>query len=350
MVPFAGYSMPVQYAAGVMREHLHTRTKAGLFDVSHMGQVILRGDNAALELERLAPMDFVGLGEGRQRYGLFTNASGGILDDFMVANRGDHLFIIVNAACKEAYIALMQENLNCKVEPVTGRALLALQGPAAERALSALVPEVATMRFMDVGVFASDFGELWISRSGYTGEDGYEISVIDEKAVALAQALNDMDDVLPIGLGARDSLRLEAGLCLYGSDIDETTTPIEAALPWAIQKARRAGGARAGGFPGASRILKELDQGPERVRVGLLPQERAPMRAGTLLFETETSQSPIGHITSGAFGPTVESAISMGYVARQSASVGTVLYGEVRGKRMPAEVIALPFTKANFKR
>jgi len=350
MVPFAGYSMPVQYAAGVMREHLHTRTKAGLFDVSHMGQVILRGENAALELERLAPMDLVGLGEGRQRYGLFTNASGGILDDFMVANRSDHLFIIVNAACKEADIALMQENLNCMVEPVTGRALLALQGPTAERALSALVPEAAAMRFMDVGVFASDFGELWISRSGYTGEDGYEVSVVDAKAVALAQALNDMDDVLPIGLGARDSLRLEAGLCLYGSDIDETTTPIEAALPWAIQKARRAGGARAGGFPGAPRILKELDQGPERVRVGLLPQARAPMRTGTQLFETETSQSPIGHITSGAFGPTVESAISMGYVARQSASVGTVLYGEVRGKRMPAEVSALPFTKANFKR
>ncbi len=263
MVPFAGYSMPVQYPMGVMKEHLHTRAAAGLFDVSHMGQVILRPKGAyedtARAFETLMPVDVLGVKPGRQRYGLFTNGEGGILDDLMFANRGDHMFVVVNAACKEADIARMQARLSgvCEVIPITDRALLALQGPQAEAALARLVPEVAAMRFMDVGVF----GDLWVSRSGYTGEDGFEMSLPMAQAEAFAVSLLDMPEVMPIGLGARDSLRLEAGLCLYGHDIDSTTSPVEAGLSWAIQKARRTGGARAGGFPGASRFLGELPKG-----------------------------------------------------------------------------------------
>ncbi len=290
MVPFAGYDMPVQYPAGVMKEHLHCRARAGLFDVSHMGQVIVRAPGgyaqAASEMEALVPVDLLGLGEMRQRYGFFTNDQAGILDDLMLANRGDHMFVVVNAACKIGDIAHMRARLpGCEVEEITDRALVALQGPAAEAVLEALVPGVAAMRFMDVGIFGSDFGELWISRSGYTGEDGYEISVGDAQAEALARAMLANDDVEPIGLGARDSLRLEAGLCLEGHDIDETTTPVEASLIWGIQKVRRAGGARAGGFPGADRILDEMANGAARVRVGLRPEGREPMREGTPLFE-----------------------------------------------------------------
>ncbi|WP_010138915.1 glycine cleavage system aminomethyltransferase GcvT, partial [Oceanicola sp. S124] len=304
MVPFAGYSMPVQYAAGVMKEHLHTRAAAGLFDVSHMGQVVLKGadpETLALAFESLTPAAVLGLKEGRQRYGLLTNEAGGILDDLMFANRGDHLFVVVNAACKGADIAHMRANLpGIEVEEITDRCLLALQGPGAEAALARLAPEVAEMRFMDVAYVTLAGAECWISRSGYTGEDGYEISVPDEAAEDLARALLADDAVLPIGLGARDSLRLEAGLCLYGHDIDETTSPIEAALHWSIQKARRAGGDREGGFPGAERILMELGEGPARVRVGLSPQGRAPMREGVTLH---AHGEEVGRITSGAFGP-----------------------------------------------
>ncbi|WP_435257865.1 glycine cleavage system aminomethyltransferase GcvT [Thioclava sp. FR2] len=354
MVPFAGYEMPVQYPAGVMKEHLHTRAKAGLFDVSHMGQVILRPktDMASLVagFEAMMPVDVAGLAEGRQRYGLFTNEQGGILDDLMFANRGDHLFVVVNAACKEADIAHMTAQLAgvAEVVPVTDRALLALQGPQAEASLAALVPSVATMRFMDVGIFDSAFGALWVSRSGYTGEDGYEISVPDSGAEALAKALLEMDAVQPIGLGARDSLRLEAGLCLYGHDIDEGTSPVEAGLTWAIQKVRKAGGAREGGFPGADRILRELAEGPERRRVGLRPEGRAPMREGTALFAPDGT--PVGQVTSGGFGPSVESPIAMGYVAAAHATTGTALMGEVRGKRLPVTVCDLPFQPTTYKR
>ncbi|MDH5454175.1 MAG: glycine cleavage system aminomethyltransferase GcvT, partial [Paracoccaceae bacterium] len=252
MVPFAGYEMPVQYPMGVMKEHLHTRTGAGLFDVSHMGQVLLtaksgRIEDAALALERLVPVDILGLKEGRQRYAMFTNNEGGILDDLMVANRGDHLFLVVNAACKDADFAHLQTHLtDCDLGLVTDRALLALQGPAAEKALARLVPDVTDLRFMDVAIRQWDTAELWISRSGYTGEDGFEISVPEKFAVKFAQKLLDMEEVAPIGLGARDSLRLEAGMCLYGHDIDTTTTPVEGNLTWAIQKARRSGGARQG--------------------------------------------------------------------------------------------------------
>lgn len=351
MVPFAGYSMPVQYPLGVMKEHLHTRTGAGLFDVSHMGQVILRGDNPAAALERLVPVSIVPLKEGRQRYALFTNKDGGILDDLMVANRGDHLFLVVNAACKEADVAHMKANLaDCEVEVVEDRALLALQGPKAEAALAALVPSAADMVFMDVAVVESDFGELWISRSGYTGEDGYEISVSNDSAVEFARALLAQDGVEPIGLGARDSLRLEAGLCLYGNDIDETTTPVEAALEWAMQKARRTGGEREGGFPGAERILAELENGATRRRVGILPEGRAPMRAGTQLFASADATEPMGQVTSGAFGPSIERPMSMGYVAIDHAETGTVIYAEVRGKRLPATVADMPFRPSTYKR
>lgn len=351
MVPFAGYEMPVQYAAGVMKEHLHTRAAAGLFDVSHMGQVILRGEGAAEAFETLVPVDVIGVAEGRQRYGFFTNEEGGILDDLMFANRGDHLFVVVNAACKEADIAHMRANLaGIEVEEITDRALLALQGPRAEAVLTTLAPEVAEMTFMDVRTVTLCGAECWVSRSGYTGEDGYEISVPEKAADTLARALLDHDDTLPIGLGARDSLRLEAGLCLYGHDIDTTTTPVEAGLQWAIQKVRRTGGERAGGFPGADRILKELTDGAARKRVGLAPEGRAPMREGVPLFAADDSAEQIGAITSGAFGPTVQAPVSMGYVPIDSAAPGTIISAELRGKRAPVRVAPLPFTPANFKR
>jgi aminomethyltransferase len=354
MVPFAGYEMPVQYPAGVMKEHLHTRTAAGLFDVSHMGQVILRPkasyDAVALAFEALMPVDVLGLAQGRQRYGMFTSETGGILDDLMFANRGDHIFVVVNAACKTADIAHMTAHLSAVAEvvAVTDRGLLALQGPQAEAALARLVPGVAAMRFMDVAVLPWGGVDLWISRSGYTGEDGFEISVPNAQAEALARALLDQPEVMPIGLGARDSLRLEAGLCLYGHDIDTTTSPVEAGLVWAIQKARKAGGARAGGFPGAERILHELAHGPARLRVGLRPEGRAPMREHTDLYAADAT--PVGQVTSGGFGPSQEAPIAMGYVATAYAATGTRLEGEVRGKRLPLTVADMPFQPTTYKR
>jgi aminomethyltransferase len=353
MVPFAGYEMPVQYPPGVLQEHLHTRAAAGLFDVSHMGQVILRpktGPASGIEalklaFEALMPVDVLGLAEGRQRYGLFTNDEGGILDDLMFTNRGNHLYVVVNAACKADDIAHMTAMMpGVSVEPVTDRALLALQGPGAEAALSGLLPEVAGMRFMDHRVI----GDVWVSRSGYTGEDGFEISVPDALAEGFARKLLARPGVAPIGLGARDSLRLEAGLCLYGHDIDTTTSPVEAALTWAIQKARRAGGAREGGFPGAARILRDLAMGPERLRVGLRPEGRAPMREGVELFAPDGT--PVGRVTSGGFGPSVNAPIAMGYVARAHASIGSNLLGDVRGKHLPVTVTDLPFHPTTYKR
>jgi aminomethyltransferase len=349
MVPFAGYRMPVQYADGVLKEHLHTRSAAGLFDVSHMGQVILRPkgsmDDLKLAFEALMPVDVLGLAEGRQRYGLLTNDAGGILDDLMVTNRGDHLYVVVNAACKAEDIAHMTRTMSgVAVEPVTDRALLALQGPGAEAALVALLPGVADMRFMD----HRGIGDLWVSRSGYTGEDGFEISVPEGQAEGFARRLLAQPGVAPIGLGARDSLRLEAGLCLYGHDIDTTTSPVEAGLGWAIQRSRRVGGARAGGFPGSARILKELTEGSDRLRVGLRPEGRAPMREGVELFTAEGA--PVGRVTSGGFGPSVNAPIAMGYVARRDATIGTILLGELRGKRLPVTVTELPFHPTSYKR
>lgn len=357
MVPFAGYDMPVQYPMGVMKEHLHCRTQAGLFDVSHMGQVLITGktgdpDAAALALESLVPANILGLAEGRQRYGLFTNEQGGITDDLMIANRGDHLFVVVNAACKEADIAHLETHLSgsCTITSITDRALLALQGPKAEAALADIAPQVADMRFMDVVVVDSRFGPLWVSRSGYTGEDGFEISVADDQAVAFAKALLANESVAPIGLGARDSLRLEAGLCLYGSDLDTTTTPAEADLGWAIQKIRRTGGARAGGFPGADRILDELESCTARTRIGLRPDGRAPMRAGTEIYASQDADRPIGCVTSGAFGPSIGAPMSMAYVASEQAAPGILIFGDVRGKRLPATVTQMPFRSATYKR
>ena len=354
MVPFAGWEMPVQYAPGVMKEHLHTRAEAGLFDVSHMGQVLLRprAGMAALgaAFERLMPVDVLGLAPGRQRYGLLTNDTGGILDDLMFVNRGDHLFVVVNAACATQDLAHLCAHLHevAEVQAVAERGLLALQGPAAEAALAALVPAVTAMRFLDFTTAAWQGAELWISRSGYTGEDGFEISVPVAVIEAFASALLDRPGVAPIGLGARDSLRLEAGLCLYGHDIDTTTSPIEAALGWAIQKVRRPGGARAGGFLGAHRVLHDLDHGPERLRVGLRPEGRAPMREGTDLFAPDGT--PVGRVTSGGFGPSVEAPIAMGLVAAAHAHPGTALLGEVRGKRLPVTVCDLPFRPSTTKR
>ncbi len=353
MVPFAGYEMPVQYPAGVLKEHLHTRTAAGLFDVSHMGQVILKPKKSladlALGFEELVPVDALDLPMGRQRYGMFTDANGGILDDLMFANRGDHLFVVVNAACKAADIAHMKANLAAVAEviPVTNRALLALQGPLAEAALSRLVPGVAQMRFMDMAFLDWGGVELWVSRSGYTGEDGFEISLPNAHALAFAETLLHEPEVLPIGLGARDSLRLEAGLCLYGHDLDQSTTPVMGNLTWAISKARRAGGERSGGFPGAARILHELSSGPDRLRVGLRPEGRAPMRDGTELY---MGSDRVGTITSGGYGPSVAAPIAMGYVTAAHAKVGTRLEAELRGKRLPVTICPLPFHPTTYKR
>ncbi len=355
MVPFAGYEMPVQYPTGVLKEHLHTRAAAGLFDVSHMGQVLIvpksgRLADAALALERLVPVDVLGLAEGRQRYGFFTNDAGGFLDDLMIANRGDHLFVVVNAGCKDADLVHMQAGLpDCDVGTVTDRALIALQGPGAEAALARLVPDVAGMAFMDVGIRAWQGVDLWISRSGYTGEDGFEISVPDGFAVAVAERLLEMPEVHPIGLGARDSLRLEAGLCLYGHDIDTSTSPVEAGLTWAIQKVRRTGGERAGGFPGATRILRDLADGPARKRMGLRPEGRAPMREGTEIFAAEVGGDVIGTVTSGGFGPSIEAPMAMAYLP-PDLTPGATVWGEVRGKRLPATVAVMPFQPTRFKR
>jgi len=355
MVPFAGYDMPVQYSLGVLKEHLHTRAHAGLFDVSHMGQVVLRGRNyhtVARALETLVPVNILDLPQDRQRYGFFTTPEGGISDDLMLANRGDHIFMVVNAGCKIDDIAYLKRQLEPEitVEEITNRALLALQGPAAEVVLAEHHPMVAGMSFMDVKTVPLAGAECWVSRSGYTGEDGYEISVPVAVAEDLAQALLQHPEVEPIGLGARDSLRLEAGLCLYGHDIDTASSPVEAGLAWAIQKSRRAQGDRAGGFPGAERILNQLQQGPKSRRVGLLPEGRAPMREGVPLFASADADTAMGVITSGGFGPSLNRPVAMGYVPADMAAVDTQVFGEIRGKRLPLTVVKLPFIPANFKR
>lgn len=357
MVPFAGYDMPVQYPAGVLKEHLQTRSAAGLFDVSHMGQIALRPksgkvEDAARALERLVPQDIVGVAPGRQRYAQFTNADGGILDDLMVANFGDHLFLVVNAACKDADEAHLRANLadDCIVDSLADRALIALQGPKAESALAKLCAEVSAMKFMDAGPHKVDGLACFVSRSGYTGEDGFEISVPAADAERLAKTLLENPDVMPIGLGARDSLRLEAGLCLYGHDIDTETSPVEAALEWSVQKSRRTGGARAGGFPGAEKILAHFDHGASRRRVGLRTEGRAPVREGALLFAGEAGGEPIGKVTSGGFGPGLNAPVAMGYVPTSLSALDTKLFAEVRGQRLPLTVAAMPFVKNTYKR
>jgi len=356
MVPFAGYHMPVQYSDGLIREHQHTRQAAGLFDVSHMGQLRLVGPDAAAALESLIPMDVLGLGAHRQRYGLLLADDGGILDDLMFVNRdvadGGDLFLVVNGACKQADIAHIQARIGqrCRVEPLPQQALLALQGPQAVTALARLLPGVEALVFMTGGAFDWQGVSLYVTRSGYTGEDGFEISLPGEAATAFAQALLAQPEVKPIGLGARNSLRLEAGLCLYGNDIDTGTTPVEAALTWAIQKVRRTGGARAGGFPGADRVLAQLDgrQPVTRVRVGLQALERVPVREPAPLQAADGT--PIGHVTSGLLAPTLDRPIAMGYVTREHAAIGARLQALVRGKPVPMEVTALPFLPPRYHR
>lgn len=357
MVPFAGYEMPVQFAAGVLKEHLHTREAAGLFDVSHMGQVEIRPkdgrpETAAAALETLVPSSVLGLKPGRQRYSLLTDDKGGILDDLMIAHCGDHFFLVVNAACKSGDIAHLGKHLagSCDVVERDDRALLALQGPQAEAVLTRLAPEAGQMRFMDVRTLSIAGSACTVSRSGYTGEDGFEISVPAEEAEALAERLLENDTVRWIGLGARDSLRLEAGLCLYGHDLTPETTPVEAALEWAVQKVRRRDGEREGGFPGAARILDQMDNGASRRRVGLRAEGRAPVREGTDLYASDSDGPAIGKVTSGSFGPSVGGPVAMGYVPSEAATVGTRLFAEVRGKRIPVQVAALPFTEQRYKR
>lgn len=357
MVPFAGYDMPVQYGPGVLREHLHTRSHAGLFDVSHMGQIAVhpksgKVEDAARALERLVPQDIAAVAPGRQRYALLTGENGGILDDLMVANFGSHLFVVVNAACKAADEAHLRAHLSdvCTIEPLADRALIALQGPKAEAVLAELSGDVAEMRFMDAGPRRVGDIDCFVSRSGYTGEDGFEISVPAERAETLTRKLLAHNAVLPIGLGARDSLRLEAGLCLYGHDIDTTTTPVEGALEWSVQKSRRAGGARAGGFPGAAKILAQFEQGAARRRVGLRPEGRAPVREGALLFADSASSDPIGAVTSGGFSPSLNAPVAMGYVPSSRAAAETSVFAEVRGQRLPMRISPMPFVPNTYKR
>ena len=351
MVPFAGYSMPVQYRLGVMAEHLHTRQSAGLFDVSHMGQLKLVGPDAAAAFESLMPVDVIDLPVGKQRYGLLLTDEGTVIDDLMFVNRGSDLFVIVNGACKVGDIAHLQQKIGmrCDVIPMPERALLALQGPLAVQALQRLVPGVNRLVFMTGDSFSWHGGDLFITRSGYTGEDGFEVSVPGEHADALARALLAQPEVKPIGLGARNSLRLEAGLCLYGNDMDTTTTPVEAGLNWAIQKVRRTGGARAGGFPGANKVLAQLSgEGLTRKRVVLLALERVPVREHCELQNVQGQR--IGETTSGLLGPNIDKPIAMGYVGAEFATLGMKVNAIVRGKLVPMQVVSMPFVPNRYYR
>ncbi len=352
LVPFAGYEMPVQYPTGILAEHAHARSAAGLFDVSHMGQARLTarpGHDAARALEALVPGDIAGLQPGQQRYTQFTDGQGGILDDLMVTSTGDHLLLVLNAACKEADLAHLQAHLSasCEVEPMFARGLLALQGPQAAPALARLAPQVATMKFMTGAFVVIDGARCYVTRSGYTGGDGYEISTPADAADAVARKLLAQPEVKPVGLGARDSLRLEAGLCLYGHDIDTTTTPVEAGLLWSIGKERRAGGSREGGFPGAAVVLKQIAEGAPRKRVGLVPEGKSIAREGA---EIAIGGRTVGKVTSGGFAPTLGRAVAMGYVERAHAANGTKLDLVVRGKPVPAEIAPMPFVKHAYYR
>ena len=353
MVPFAGYSMPVQYPAGLMTEHRHTRTAAGLFDVSHMGQLRLTGADAAAAFETLIPVDVVGLAVGKQRYGLLLNDEGGILDDLMFFKESDEsLFVIVNGACKVADIAHITARIGqrCTVQPLPDRALLALQGPQAAAVMARLAPGIEQLVFMTGSNYSIAGADCFVTRSGYTGEDGFEISVPAGEAEALARALLAQPEVAPIGLGARNSLRLEAGLCLYGNDLDTSTTPSEAGLNWAIQKVRRTGGARAGGFPGADKVLAQIDDPKllERKRVGLIATERVPVREPAMLENMDGQQ--VGQVTSGLLSPTLNQPIAMAYVAPDYAAPGTELFAMVRGKPVPMKVSAMPFVPTRYFR
>jgi len=357
MVPFAGYAMPVQYdftgdlaarcRGGVMAEHLHCRDKAALFDVSHMGQAMLTGANAPAALEQLVPGDIAGLKPGRQRYTLFTNEAGGILDDLMVANLGaERLFLVVNASRKDVDFAHLAAHLpaSVRLQEAADRALLALQGPAAAAVMTRLSPEAAALSFMGVAELTIAGIPCLISRSGYTGEDGFEISVPADQAESFADRLLQQPEVVPAGLGARDSLRLEAGLCLYGNDIDEVTTPVEAGLTWVIGKRRKMNL----DFPGAEAIRDQLDNGAPRLRVGIRPDSRAPARAQTTIVALDDTEA--GLVTSGGFAPSLNAPVAMGYVRRDLAGDGTKFNLMVRGKALPATVVPLPFVPHRYAR
>ncbi len=351
MVPFAGYEMPVQYPLGVKKEHLHTRDASGLFDVSHMGQVKVIGKNAAQALEKLVPVDIMDLPVGKQKYAFFTNEEGGIMDDLMVANYGDYLYVVVNAACKEQDIAHMRANLgdDITVEVMEDRALIAIQGPQTAQALSRIQPKLNDMLFMDTQLIDIDGAECFVSRSGYTGEDGYEISIPHSDTLRLVKLFLEQPEIEAIGLGARDSLRLESGLCLYGNDIDPTTTPLEASLIWAISKNRRADGERAGGFPGDDVILAQItNKDWTRKRVGLLGEGRAPIREGSELFNEAGDK--IGVVTSGSFGPTIGKPVAMGYVETAYSPLETKVFAEVRGKKLAMIVSRAPFIEQRYHR
>jgi aminomethyltransferase len=346
MVPFAGYEMPVHYAAGILAEHLHTRSQAGLFDVSHMGQLRLRGPDAIRALEALVPGDLEALAPLKMRYTLLLNEEGGILDDLIVTQLENGLFVVVNAARQEADLAHLRDRLppTATVEPVSDRALLALQGPAAAAVLSRFINGIARLGFMSAAEVEFEGRKCLVTRSGYTGEDGFEVSLPASAAEGFARSLLAEPEVLPVGLGARDSLRLEAGLCLYGHDIDETTTPVEADLAWTIGKRRRAGG----GFPGAATLLRQLREAPARKRVGIRPNGRAPAREDTVIADPEGNR--IGHVTSGGFGPSVGGPVAMGYVDRAHAAEGTTIELLVRGVPRPARIVRLPFIPPRYYR
>ena len=350
MVEFAGYSMPVSYPAGILAEHRHCRAAAALFDVSHMGQLRLVGDDAARALESQVPVDVAGLDVGKQRYGYFTNSNGGIADDLMIARREGDWLLVVNAAGKAADTARLQTSIGhrCTVQPLPDLALLALQGPKSPAVLARLHPGVLSLTFMTGGWFDLHSARCWVTRSGYTGEDGFEISVPAEAAEALARALLAQPEVWPAGLGARDTLRLEAGLCLHGHDIDATTTPVEAGLAWAIQRVRRPGGAREGGYPGADVIARQLANGVTNKRVGLVGLERAPVREGTPLLDAHGRK--LGRVTSGTLGPTLDKPVAMAYLAANHTAASHELYAELRGRRLPMRVTPLPFVPHRYHR
>ena len=350
LVTFAGYEMPLQYPTGIIAEHLHTRTQIGLFDISHMGQIKLTGTNVADGLETIVPTDIVGLPSSRQRYTLFTNIDGGILDDLIVTNLEGEYQLIVNAACKQSDYKHLKDSISdyCKIEMLADQALLALQGPRAREVLTKIVPAIGELNFMNA--MQADIVGLscLISCSGYTGEDGFEISIHSEQVEDLARLLLDQKDVLPIGLGARDSLRLEAGLCLYGHELTTETTPVEAGLTWVVSKSRRPEGERAGGYLGADRIDEQLARGTDRLRVGIVPEGKAPVREGTKLIDDKGQL--VGTVTTGSYSPTLRRPIAMGYVASSLAVPDMRIYARVRDRLMPLTIVKLPFVSPRFYR
>ena len=356
-IPFAGYEMPVNYPLGIMKEHLYCRKSAGLFDVSHMGQLVISSttqsmQSIATELEKLLPIDILGLEEDRQRYGFLPNSQGGIIDDLMISNRGDHFFAVINASRKEIDFKYFKENISKEidVELISTRSLIAIQGPKSEKILSSQIGELSSLNYLDVKNFTYNGEILWVSRSGYTGQDGFEISIPNSLCEVFCKSILEQKGIEPIGLGARDTLRLECGLCLYGQDLNETITPIEAGLKWAIQKVRRTGGAREGGFTGQEKILAQIDTPPSFKREAFFPDGKAPLRSGTKLFSDDSGKNEIGLITSGSYSPTLERPISMGYLNYTKFKVGDPIFGELRTKFFPIKRTKLPFVPTSFKR